>query len=258
MGCCGIDTVGGRSAGGGGGGGQRFAELEIDFSAEPSAAIVTGNNVIAGLAWEGQAVAGQIFELEAANGLRFGANASPTATNYNFAGTTTAAFLRLPLATLWGAMDPAPDATWRLEVTAYASTISLVSNSCYFLVGVGGVAGVPLGSNTRGAAAMRLIANGVQCFKSRGSTASDGPNYQVAPDVVGVVLTQDGPGVAVGGAWAGAWPRLPWSMLRPSGSTQPYLDANSHVVLAFATNSSEGDIDVTLERMRVRAWGSPP
>lgn len=236
-----------------------YREYEVDFSAAGTASISTGNNTIDGLTWTGQAVTGHTFGLTSGSGLGFTVTGGATTnTNYNFSGTTTAAYLRLPISTLWAAMASGgvtPDATWKLVVQAYASTDTIASANSYWLCGLGGVSGTPASSSNRGVGAMRLIANGTQCFKSRGSAGSDGFNYQVSPNVIGVAIGPDSIGTAIGGTWTTAWPRMQYSMGRGGGSVQPYLDDNSHIVLAFATNNANGDMSIVVERLRARAWG---
>jgi len=233
-----------------------YREYELDFSAQATASIASGDNTIDGLTWTGQPVTGQTFGIVAGSGLSYDTNSDNTSTNYSFGGVTSAAYLRLPLSTLWDAMeadDVTPDATWTMLVQAYASSQTIASNNSYWLIGIGGDSGTPGGSGNRGAAAMRLRANSTQCFKSRGD--ADGFNYPEEADVIGLKIDQDSRGTAVAGTWASDWPRMTHSMAVSNTVVQAFLDENSHLVLAFATNGTSADMQIVVERISARAWG---
>lgn len=241
------DGVDGLNASAGGSG---AIEYELVLSDVTAGALSAGTATLVDMDWTVGIGTGDSLTA-GATGLVW--DAGTTSTSYT-ESTQTSSYIELPYRTLWDFLEI--DATWRMRIEAYFSSLTL-PNVEIVAVGVRGESGTPSNSGARLAGMGRSRQVGVHVLNPRFGTT--GVNYTTAPgpdcDTLGVIL-HGNDALAVAGEWGGSWAETQMVCAWNVGSTaqgDPMMDQNNVIFVSFATVNTGGDGAATLERIRIRA-----
>lgn len=200
-----------------------------------------------------------VVDLSPANGLQWTAGAATTSQFTNATQTATRLLSALGSTNgLHAILDI--DVTWDLRVDTYGTLFSFPAGSPYFMCGMFGATNVPLNAGARLSAAGRGRLGGGQVWWIQSATAVE---YDSPPgsttNVTGFIARSNSIQ-----CHAGNWPvsndwadlRLPicWQAGRiDTSETDPMLDQNTNLALAWATGGLGNTSVVRLERTRIQA-----
>ena len=220
--------------------------VDIDFADLATQDFVSGGNgnyTIDGVQWAvANVAAADTFDLANGTGLRY--NAAASSSVYH-SGSRTAAYLRVPVATL----IPTWDVMGTYVIEGYYPSLSLgVSNNRTVL-------GIDLdwSGTDRMLAGGRRNSSGTQQVYSTIDTASSILGNDAASNTVAVRF--DAQGVAsFGGTWASGWPRYTISggQATAGNIVRTVMDDAAFIVIAFSPGEGSGGMTATLERLRIR------
>lgn len=263
---CGFSSLGGNPSGSGVLPTYSTA-YEIDFTAQPSASIVAGQNVLTdGTSWTGENVASAAtFRFTNGQGLEFAAGGT---TQWTSAGLTAAAlWISLNDTTLAAARRVIP--TWDANRQYIFQLYNPLNNGnaateivYYNLYGVANVpytgAAVRVAGSCKGGNA--TVASGVGMTTQTGTPVLIG-DY-AADNVISMTPTVGSPSamMAQSGVYSGGWPSMPslrecgWisSTATPAAPTAVrFTDGAMRLCIAFPTGNSSATFTATVARLRV-------